>query len=225
MRTTPSTAQRMLEIAASMHTHTIDRHVKYDIILLLFELVELQKTPAAYLGVAPDDRRRRISGSGQRGASRKPSPGRAVTGVVVLRYCCLGYETGGPVGIYNVTAEYSSEMERMMKVQDVLLKAMARKITRWAAAEILGVTDRTMRRWRERLEKDGYSVRMIWRGFSVQGRQFKLGLGVLCVGGDEPMATVSPSRRTDWYNQRRSGVNSPTNASEQNTCGRNAAEA
>jgi transposase len=48
-------------------------------------------------------------------------------------------------------------MERMMKVQDVLLKAMARKITWWAAAEIIGVTDRTMRRWRERLEKDGYA--------------------------------------------------------------------
>ena len=45
----------------------------------------------------------------------------------------------------------------MMKVQDVLLKAMARKITWWAAAEILGVTDRTMRRWRERLEVDGYA--------------------------------------------------------------------
>src|SRR6266571_6575806 len=54
--------------------------------------------------------------------------------------------------------QYSAaEMERMMKVQDVLLKAMARKITWWAAAEILGVTDRTMRRWRERLEKDGYA--------------------------------------------------------------------
>jgi transposase len=50
-----------------------------------------------------------------------------------------------------------SAMERMMKVQDVLLKAMAKKITWWAAAEILGVTDRTMRRWRERLEKEGYS--------------------------------------------------------------------
>src|ERR1017187_9745223 len=48
-------------------------------------------------------------------------------------------------------------MERMMKVQDVLLKAMAKKITWWAAAEILGVTDRTMRRWREKLEKDGYA--------------------------------------------------------------------
>src|SRR5205085_7845048 len=48
-------------------------------------------------------------------------------------------------------------MERMMKVQDVLLKAMAKKITWWAAAEIIGVTDRTMRRWRGRLEKYGYS--------------------------------------------------------------------
>src|SRR6202049_2184501 len=48
-------------------------------------------------------------------------------------------------------------MERMMKVQDVLLKAMARKITWWAAAEILGVTDRTMRRWRERMEEGGYA--------------------------------------------------------------------
>src|SRR6266487_2565193 len=48
-------------------------------------------------------------------------------------------------------------MERMMKVQDVLLKAMAKKLSWWAAAEILGVTDRTMRRWRERMQKDGYS--------------------------------------------------------------------
>lgn len=44
-----------------------------------------------------------------------------------------------------------------MKVQDVLLKAMAKKITWWSAAEILGVTDRTMRRWREKLETDGYA--------------------------------------------------------------------
>jgi len=44
-----------------------------------------------------------------------------------------------------------------MKLHDVLLKAMAKKITWWEAAEIIGVTDRTMRRWRERLESDGYS--------------------------------------------------------------------
>jgi transposase len=47
-------------------------------------------------------------------------------------------------------------MERMMKLQDVLLKAMAKKITWWEAAEIIGVTERTMRRWRERLEEEGY---------------------------------------------------------------------
>ena len=41
--------------------------------------------------------------------------------------------------------QYSAaETERMMKLQDVLLKAMAKKITWWAAAEIIGVTDRTM---------------------------------------------------------------------------------
>jgi hypothetical protein len=45
-------------------------------------------------------------------------------------------------------------MEPMMKVQDVLLKAMAKKIT-WWAAEIIGVTDRTTRRGR--IERDGYS--------------------------------------------------------------------
>jgi transposase len=45
----------------------------------------------------------------------------------------------------------------MMKLQDVLLKAMAKKITWWEAAEIIGVTERTMRRWRERLESHGYS--------------------------------------------------------------------
>jgi transposase len=45
----------------------------------------------------------------------------------------------------------------MMKLQDVLLKAMAKKISWWEAAEIIGVTARTMRRWRERLETQGYS--------------------------------------------------------------------
>ena len=48
-------------------------------------------------------------------------------------------------------------MERMMKLQDVLLKAMAKRITWWAAAETIGVSDRTMRRWRERFEQEGYS--------------------------------------------------------------------
>lgn len=61
-------------------------------------------------------------------------------------------------GKVQTTARNSAaETERMMKLQDVLLKAMAKKITWWEAAEIIGVTDRTMRRWRERLEVHGYS--------------------------------------------------------------------
>ena len=44
-----------------------------------------------------------------------------------------------------------------MKVQDVLLRAMAKKINWLAAAEILGVSDRTMRRWRIGMEKFGYT--------------------------------------------------------------------
>jgi hypothetical protein len=60
--------------------------------------------------------------------------------------------------VVDETQQYSAaEMERMMKVQDVLLKAMAKKITWWGPAEIIGVTDRTMRRWRERLEAGGYA--------------------------------------------------------------------
>src|SRR5436305_7220595 len=44
----------------------------------------------------------------------------------------------------------------MMKLQDVILKAMAKKITWWEAAEIIGVCDRTMRRMRERYQEFGY---------------------------------------------------------------------
>jgi transposase len=47
-------------------------------------------------------------------------------------------------------------MERAMKVQEVILRAMAKKITWWQAAEIIGVSDRQMRRWRERYEEFGY---------------------------------------------------------------------
>jgi hypothetical protein len=45
-----------------------------------------------------------------------------------------------------------------MKLQDVILKAMAKKST-WmeAAAEIAGVTDRPMRRIRQRYQEFGYT--------------------------------------------------------------------
>lgn len=47
-------------------------------------------------------------------------------------------------------------VERAMKVQEVILRAMAKKVTWWQAAEILGLSDRSMRRWRERYEEFGY---------------------------------------------------------------------
>ena len=46
-------------------------------------------------------------------------------------------------------------VERAMKVQEVILRAMAKKITWWQAAEIIGLSDRQMRRWRERYEQRG----------------------------------------------------------------------
>ena len=43
-----------------------------------------------------------------------------------------------------------------MKMQEVILRAMAKRITWWQAAEILGISERQMRRWRRRYEKFGY---------------------------------------------------------------------
>ena len=43
-----------------------------------------------------------------------------------------------------------------MTLQDVILKAMAKKITWMAAAEIAGISDRTMRRIKDRYEEFGY---------------------------------------------------------------------
>lgn len=47
-------------------------------------------------------------------------------------------------------------MERAMKFQEVILRAMSKQITWMQAAEILGMSDRNMRRYRNRLEKGGY---------------------------------------------------------------------
>ena len=49
-----------------------------------------------------------------------------------------------------------SAVERAMKVQQVILKAMAGEYTWIQAADILGMHPRSVRRWRERLEMHGY---------------------------------------------------------------------
>jgi len=46
--------------------------------------------------------------------------------------------------------------ERAMKIQEVILRAMAKKITWGQAAEIIGISDRQMRRWYERYREFGY---------------------------------------------------------------------
>jgi transposase len=53
---------------------------------------------------------------------------------------------------------YYSEaaVERAMKVQEVILRAVAKKITWIQAAEILGVSPRHMRRWKEKYELFGF---------------------------------------------------------------------
>src|SRR5579864_3095274 len=46
--------------------------------------------------------------------------------------------------------------ERAMKIQEVILRAIAKRITWWQAAEIIGISERQMRRWHRRYEKWGY---------------------------------------------------------------------
>jgi|GEM_PF-2402661 len=48
------------------------------------------------------------------------------------------------------------EVERAMKVQAVILKAISGQLQRWQAAEILGVSCRTMRRWKQRCQQYDY---------------------------------------------------------------------
>jgi len=50
----------------------------------------------------------------------------------------------------------AAAVERAMKLQDVMLKAMAKRITWYQAAEILGISCRQMQRWKTRFEHEGY---------------------------------------------------------------------
>jgi transposase len=56
----------------------------------------------------------------------------------------------------NMISYTQAAMERAMKVQEVMLQAMAKKISWWQAAEILGIRDRHRRRWRERYAEFGF---------------------------------------------------------------------
>ncbi|HXZ80691.1 MAG TPA: ISNCY family transposase [Terriglobales bacterium] len=55
------------------------------------------------------------------------------------------------MGLYPARA-----LERAMKIQEVILRAMSGEILWMQAAEIIGISDRSMRRWRERYQEHGY---------------------------------------------------------------------
>jgi len=50
----------------------------------------------------------------------------------------------------------AAAVERAMKVQEVIMRAMAKRITWWQAAEILGVSTRTIRRMKRNWKKGGF---------------------------------------------------------------------
>lgn len=50
----------------------------------------------------------------------------------------------------------SAAVERAMKVQEVILRAMDGRLKWYQAAEVLGISDRQMRRWKRRYEQWGY---------------------------------------------------------------------
>jgi Helix-turn-helix domain len=56
--------------------------------------------------------------------------------------------------------------ERAIKIQEVILRAMAKRITWGQTAEILGISDRGMRRWRQRYEEHDYDGLFDRRGAS-----------------------------------------------------------
>jgi hypothetical protein len=62
-------------------------------------------------------------------------------------------------------------VERAMKVQEVILRAVAKKITRIQAAETLGVTPRHMRRLREKYELFGFHALSDGRRSKVSPRR------------------------------------------------------
>jgi transposase len=73
-----------------------------------------------------------------------------------------------------MVAYTKAAVERAMQVQEVILRAMAKRITWWQAAEIIGISDLSMRRWRERYEQHGYDGLMDRRRGALSGRRVPL---------------------------------------------------
>jgi transposase len=71
--------------------------------------------------------------------------------------------------------EYSTiAWERAMKVQEVILRAIAKEITWCQATEIIRISDRSMRRWKQRYEEHGYDGRLDRRRGNPSPKRVKL---------------------------------------------------
>src|SRR5258708_40237440 len=85
-------------------------------------------------------------------------------------------------------------VERMMKVQEVILRAMAKKITWWQAAEILGMSDRQMRRLHWRYREHGYDGLVDRRVGKASPKRVPLAAGGQAVSRDQGRAFALKER-------------------------------
>ena len=83
---------------------------------------------------------------------------------------------------YSPTAK-----ERAMKMREVLLEALAGKMTWIQASEVLGLSPRTVRRWREKFDESGI------------GRSYVTPWVTRCGAGPpfKPCVRISRTRLTD----------------------------
>ena len=65
-------------------------------------------------------------------------------------------------------------LERAMKIKEVITRAMSGQINWIQAAEIIGITDRSMRRWRKRLSTGGYEDLLDRRTRRPSGRRISV---------------------------------------------------
>src|SRR5213076_2500659 len=65
-------------------------------------------------------------------------------------------------------------LERAMKIKEVITRAMGGLITWMQAAEIIGITDRSMRRWRKRLGTGGYEALLDRRSRRPSGKRVEM---------------------------------------------------
>jgi len=74
----------------------------------------------------------------------------------------------------SMVAYTKAAVERAIQLQEVILRVMAKRITWWQAVEIIGNSDRSMRRWRERSEQHGYNGFIDHRRGAPSGKRVPL---------------------------------------------------